>query len=351
MKARSVGNGFRIFFVVLAGAGLAFAALSVYAAETQPPINQYGVRSWDQNVAEQIVVDGKIIDGVVVPPCPPPENYIGEGVELPASNSALGTNSISEMPAFNWCYGCSATSAGMMMGHYDRTGYPNMYTGPSNGGVCPLNNETYWGNTVYPSVTCGNCPLVVTHKGIDGRTTRGHVEDYWIALNNPGPDPWIVNGWAQHTKGGCTGDYMGTNQSAFGSVDGSTWFYYYLNGDPLYDNTACEPAHKDGCHGMREFVESRGYSVVTNYSQYREGKPGTTPGHGFTFANFQTQINAGNPVLIQLDGHTMLGYGYNTSGSLVYIHDTWDHLDHSMTWGSPYGGMAHNGVTVILISG
>jgi hypothetical protein len=238
----------------------------------------------------------------------------------------------------------------MAMGHYDRTGYPNMYTGPANGGVCPLNNEDFWANTTYPSVTCGNCPLVVTHNGIDGRTIRGHVDDYWIDLNNPGPDPWIVNGWTQHTKGDCTGDFMGTNQSAFESKDGSTWFYYYTNGDPLYDNTACEPARKDGCHGMREFVESRGYSVVTNYSQYRQGK-GSDPSKGFTFANFQAEIDAGNPVLIQLEGHTMLGYGYNTSGSLIYIHDTWDHLDHSMTWGSPYGGMAHNGVTVIRISG
>lgn len=46
----------------------------------------------------------------------------------------------------------------------------------------------------------------------------------------------------------------------------------------------------------------------------------------------------------------MLGYGYNTSGSIVYIHDTWDHYDHQMTWGASYDGMAHTGVTVIHLS-
>jgi hypothetical protein len=186
--------------------------------------------------------------------------------------------------------------------------------------------------------------------GIDGRPIKGHVDDYWVATDSLAPDPFIGN-WTEHTKGDCTGDYMGTSQSTFGNKDGSTTFWNDTDGDPLYDYTGGEPGSPDGCHGMRLFVESRGYSVVTNYSQYRQGKPGTDPGKGFTFANFQAEIDAGNPVLIQLQGHTMLGYGYDTTGSLVYIHDTWDHLNHSMTWGSPYGGMAHNGVTVIQISG
>jgi uncharacterized repeat protein (TIGR01451 family) len=70
---------------------------------------------------------------------------------------------------------------------------------------------------------------------------------------------------------------------------------------------------------------------------------------GFTYANFKAEIDAGRPVLIQLEGHTMLGYGYNDP-STIYIHDTWDYLDHSMTWGGTYGGMQHKGVTVLKLT-
>ncbi len=55
-------------------------------------------------------------------------------------------------------------------------------------------------------------------------------------------------------------------------------------------------------------------------------------------------------MLIQVEGHTMLGYGYNTTGQIVYIHDTWDYSDHSMTWGGTYSGLQHYGVTVLRLA-
>jgi hypothetical protein len=57
---------------------------------------------------------------------------------VPAPNTQMGTNSLSNVPAFDWSYGCSATSAAMLFGYYDQqTGYSNMYAGSTNGGVCP----------------------------------------------------------------------------------------------------------------------------------------------------------------------------------------------------------------------
>ena len=159
MKTRSFERDFRFLFcLVLAGAVFVSAVPSNSSADEQPPLNQYGVRSWSPYVAKQVWQDGRLLEMVVVPPCPPPKNFRGEAVKLPASDIARGVNIIPDMPAFNWCYGCSATSAGMAMGHFDRNGYPNMYMGPSNGGVCPLNNEDFWANTAYSLVTCGNCP-------------------------------------------------------------------------------------------------------------------------------------------------------------------------------------------------
>ena len=71
---------------------------------------------------------------------------------------------------------------------------------------------------------------------------------------------------------------------------------------------------------------------------------------GFTFDDFCEQIDKGFPVLIHVEGHTMLGYGYNTTSEEIYLHDTWDHNDHEMDWGGayPYGQdeLQHYGVSV-----
>ena len=289
--------------------------------------DQYLIRTFtDEN--------GKQIDERITPVKKP--DKLQPAIKIPPNSKASLT--LSNVPAFDWCYGCSATSAAMMAGHYDNTIFPDMYTGPAYSGVVPMNNST-WGS--------GECPLSATHMTYDGLGARGHVDDYWVSTNSTANDPYITGSWTAHANANCTGDYMGTNQSALGNIDGSTTFYYYTDGSPIYDYTLCEPSAKDGCHGLRQFFESRGYSVVTNYSQYIDAQ-GLT--YGFTFAQFKTEINAGRPVLIQLDGHTMLGYGYNDTGNTVYIHDTWDHNNHSMTWGGSYGGMAHVGVTVISLT-
>ena len=66
---------------------------------------------------------------------------------------------------------------------------------------------------------------------------------------------------------------------------------------------------------------------------------------GFTFDQYKQEIVNGRPVLIQVEGHTMLGYGYDNNGSLVYIHDTWDYSSHTMVWGGSYSGMEQFGGT------
>jgi hypothetical protein len=275
-----------------------------------------------------------------------PPDVKAPAADVPEPDIAAGINVLSNVPAFEWSYGCSATSAAMLFGYYDRTGYSNMYTGPTNGGICPLDNSI-WGPGIGGSAA--ECPLSATHNGIDGRTTRGHVDDYWISYNSSSPDPYITGGWTEHTQGDCTGDFMGTNQSDVGNSDGWTFFYYWTNGDPLYDSTGYEPDDRDGCHGIRLFAESRGYAVQTNFTQLIQGQ-GSDPARGFTFGQYVAEIDAGRPVLIHVTGHTMLGYGYDTAGNKVYLRDTWDHSSHAMTWGSTYSGLQHKSVTVIRLS-
>ena len=296
------------------------------------------------------IEEGALIDEIAVPPSPlPPPGESRPSAELELSLlssvpevhvAASGINVLSQVPASDWAYGCSATSAAMMMGYYDRGSHPDMYTGPTDGGLYPLTNAI-WGS--------GENPLSATHNGIDGRSGRGSVDDYWIAYGNTDTDPWITNGWSEHSYGEAVGDYMGTNQSTWNNSDGSTIFYYYPNGQPLYDYTGAEASYhrRDGNHGMRLFVEARGYTVISNFNQYIF--PYNSNVEGFSFEDFQAEIDSGRPTLIQVQGHTMLGYGYDTSSSTIYIHDTWDHSEHTMTWGGTYGGMLHYGVGVIIL--
>ncbi len=288
---------------------------------------------------------GNEIVGIIVPGRPP-ENYRAP-VAVP-NKSAI---TLSNVPAFTWVFGCSATSAAMIAGYYDNTGFPDMYTGPTNGGVMPMDNSV-WGTEVINGETRAHCPLSATSEGIDGRATRGHVEDYWVMVDHSGPDPFITNGWTEHTWEDCTADFMGTNQSNWNNSDGGTMFSTYNNGAPLYDYTGGESSgNKDGCHGFRQFIESRGYTVNSNYSQLIYGYDGNTL--GFTYDQYKAEIDAGRPVIIQVDGHSMVGYGYDNASSTIYIHDTWDYSNHTMTWGGTYSiyNLQHYGVAVFEIEG
>jgi hypothetical protein len=161
--------------------------------------------------------------------------------------------------------------------------------------LAPIDN-TVWGS--------GECPLSATHQGYDGLSLRGHVDDYYDS-NDTALDPYYGH-WTQHDYADCTADYMGTNQyHNWQNANGSTRFYYYPGGAPVYDYTACEPDKRDGCHGLKLFFESRGYSIQYhgNFNQYIYGYNGNT--QGFTYNQFKAEIDAGRPVMIQVSGHSM----------------------------------------------
>ncbi len=279
-------------------------------------------------------------------PVPPP------GFERQIADIGMLSESaymLSGVPTSSWTYGCSATSAGMIFGYYDRDPrdwYPNMYTGPANGGVAPL---TDLGNP---------WSIIATQNGFDGWTTYGHVDDYWISYLSEGPDPWEGN-WTEHTWAECTADFMGTNQWKWdfdpppgqpdANIDGSTVWWSYDSGDKLYDYI--QPASSGlpqtaGCHGMRLFAESRGYMVAENYTQNID----TLYAGGFSFADYMWEIDNGYPVMIHVTGHTMVGVGYDAPTETVYLHDTWGDYVASMTWGGAYSGMDHYSMTVIHLA-
>jgi YD repeat-containing protein len=305
-------------------------------------------------------VGGEDVVKVIIsgPPDPPP-GFPRTAATVPQPHPEAGINVLPNVPAFTWCFGCSATSGAMIAGYYDRVGYPLMYTGPMNGGVIPMNNSSWglWQDGC--SAWRAQCPLSATRSGLDGRIALGHVDDYWVCYLDPGPDPFADDpddpldpSWSEHAYGDCTADYMKTNQAAYGNDDGSTTFWYNPSGTK-WSGTFSD----DGGYGLQLFYESRGYTVIDRYNRvllgYDWDGPGTEYGpatQGATFADYKAEIDAGRPVMIHLEGHTMVGVGYDDSSNLMYIHDTWDHSTHTMTWGGSYGGGLHMGITIVTLA-
>ncbi|MBK7214986.1 MAG: hypothetical protein IPH88_17190 [Bacteroidales bacterium] len=283
---------------------------------------------------------GVEINEVIVPGSPP-EIYRSP-VCSPSSTAVL----IDSVPAYSWSFGCSNTTAAMQAGYFDNHGYPDLYTGISNDGMAPLDN-TMWGTVTINGETRNQCPISASMLGLEERQSRGHVDDFWIIYRNYGPDPYLVNNWSRHADEDCTGDFMGTNQSIYWNADGNTRFFMIPDGAPLFDYTGNEPSRRDGCHGLRLYYESAGYEVVENFTQLIQGMYGNS--NGFTFQMFREEIDNQRPVMLQLNGHSMLGLGYDSLANIVYLHDTWDYDLHQMPWGGSYAGMAQWGVTVLRL--
>jgi hypothetical protein len=293
--------------------------------------------------------DGRpILKYIIHGPAAPLEAYEAERAASIRSTSAAII--LPNFPSFNWVFGCSAVSGAMIAGYYDRGAYPNMYTGPTNGGVMPL-TDTSWATWSDGWVTYPNNPLIASHIGVDGRATRGSIDDYWVKYDSTAADPYITGGWVQHTWGTAIGDYMKTSQSAapYLNPDGSTAFYNNSDNEKLTCSQMEEDglAVEDGTYGRKLFYEARGYTVTDCFNQRTDN----LVAGGFSLANFQAEINAGHAVLLNLAGHSIVGYGYD--GSTVYIRDTWDSNPantYTMPWGGSYDGMLLQSVSVVHLA-
>jgi YD repeat-containing protein len=324
-------------------------AVRAQAQATATPAKPSGSSSTDNayvTTRNITLPDGKQLEETIIHGPPhPPAGFKRPTVSLSGSIQPLSVASLT-VPAFDWSFGCSATSASMIAAYYDRNGYPKIYTGPTNGGVMPLDSSSWPDWTDGNGDSYGQCPLTASHNGLDGRLTRGSIDDYWVYYLSGVQDPF-VNKWTEHAYGDAIGDYMRTSQSNYGNDDGSTVFYNWSSGssqltcaDMLANNIT-----EDGTYGRKLFYEARGYTVTDCYNQKTK-----TSGTGFTFAMYKAQIDAGRPVLINLAGHSIVGFGYDSASNTVYIHDTWDYLDHSMTWGGSYSGMAMQSVSIVNLA-
>jgi YD repeat-containing protein len=335
-----------VLSLIVAPAMMAYAQSSTAKIPlTRGPLTQINEYFSTQSITYS---DGTILERSTIkgPPKPPP-GQMRETVSLPEPMPEMGINTLT-VPAFTWVFGCSAVSAAMIAGYYDLNGFPDIYTGPTNDGEIPLVEDPSWvswtdsAGDVYP-----NNPLIASHQGLDGRVTFGSIDDYWVSYLSNRSDPYITGNWTEHTWGDAVGDFMKTSQSFYGNVDGSTSFYFNNSATPLfcYVMESSGIADKDGTYGRKLFYEDRGYKVADCYTQLTDNKRRG----GFSFAQYKAEIDAGRPVLLNLQGHSVVGVGYDDSSRTVYIHDTWDNSDHTMPWGGKYAGMTLWGVSIVNI--
>jgi len=292
--------------------------------------------------------DGQVLTrDIISGPPSPPAGYTAHQETIDDTIRA-GAVILTEVPTFRWVFGCSAVSGSMVAGYYDRSGYSDIYTGPTNGGVYPLVEYPTWGSWTdnTPDGTYPNNPLIASHLGLDERTTKGSIDDYWVSYGSSAKDPYITGSWAQHAWGSAIGDYMKTSQSAYGNTDGATSFYGYTSISTKLTCSAMESfgiSDEDGTYGRKLFYEARGYSVTDCYAQATNN----IASGGFSLANFRAEIDAGRPVFINLAGHSIVGVGYDPSSSTIYIHDTWYNSANTMTWGGSYSGMEMQSVSIV----
>jgi len=213
---------------------------------------------------------------------------------------------LSNVPDYEWQDGCTPTSATMLVSYFALNGYQNLhYSNLVPGGTPPLTTFT-------------KSSTIVTN-----------------AINTMAAD-------------------IGTDSS------GISWCRYWLNGRPFTAQDSLNGGYNgdETAYGLWEYAHNAGYNVPMN-DVFNQPLYSSSATYGVTFANFESDINAGLPVLVWIsnstEGHTMLAYGYNAVNNTVYVRDTWqqggEYNGGTMTWGGQYDGMTMTTITEFIPAG
>ncbi|HIG28074.1 MAG TPA: hypothetical protein EYQ50_09850 [Verrucomicrobiales bacterium] len=274
--------------------------------------------------------------------------FIIGALGLLTSISAVAEKNVflTETPDYTWYRGCFGTATGNLMGFWDRHGFPDNYTGPTNNGLAPLSS---------PSSLIGIRSLWATKAGFDGRPTDlpGHDEDYWVKFESTGADPFTMENRPEHSPD-CIGDFIGLNQRKWldlngeceGNIDGFSFVFWDPSGKrrtnftPMDDNENIIP---DIPSGIVNWFAYRGYPG-SSFSQLTDFNSEVEEGNGFTFEDLKAEIDGGYPLLLFLqdfdlpsrningaegvnpDIHALLAYGYFESDNglkFVRYRDSW----------------------------
>src|SRR4030095_11049451 len=205
---------------------------------------------------------------------------------------------LTEVPDYEWAFGCFGTATGNLVGYWDRHGFPEFYSGQTAGGLAPLN--TFGGNV-------GIRSMWASESGVDGHPEDlpGHVDDYYVDYESTAPDPYVSALRSEHTPD-CVGDFIGLNQAKWSDLGGECAGNIAAYSFNYFDRTGARrenfnPTNEFGGavpdiqSGLRAWTKYRGYEADT-FSQLSEFNPDITAGPGFSFAELKSEIDSGYPV-------------------------------------------------------
>ena len=226
------------------------------------------------------------------------------------AQSPLAHKELAGTPNYSWYAGCFGTASGNLAGFWDRNGLPDLYTGPTAGGVAPLNSS---------GANVGIRSMWASKAGFDGRPADqfGHIDDYWVYYVSDGsfsyestaPDPYVTRGRQEHAPD-CIGDFIGLSQKKWasmagecdGNVDAFSFVFWDKTGNRRwnYSHTNASQYIPDIQYGLKAWMRYRGYDadVFTQLPYFSPEK--TTGAAGFTYADMKAEIDAGFPVLLFL---------------------------------------------------
>lgn len=248
-----------------------------------------------------------------------------------------------KMPEAEYMYGCVPTAAAMLLGYYDLYGYQGHDFSNIVEGKVELKARGTDGNsydmdafdTVLGRLTASKEYVYRFHSRDGVETTPQQELEYAFKDDNKtlNTDEW-----------NCLADYFGTGQFWRGADNLVTLVSYCTLAD-LYNNNYSDVRITDGTTtrmvryndttmlpGLDLYVQSRGYQLdyeVTGTYQV------DVAGGSFTFNDYMKEIDSGRPVLITIEEHVMIGYGYNKKTQEIIFDDCY-RIDQRMKWGGTY---------------
>jgi len=211
---------------------------------------------------------------------------------------------LTDVPDYEWNWGCFGTASGNLAGYWDRHGMTNFYAGSIGGGLAPLNS--FSGNSGIQSLWASS----------------GHLSDYYANYENTGPDPYVTFGRTEHPRD-CIGDFIGLSQNKWsqatlngecrGNIDAYSFVFWDKTGARRHNHytTNAGVYIPDIGSGFKEWARYRGYDadVFTQLADFNPER--TTNPSGFTFEDVKAEINAGYPILCFLQPNGQLSQNLN----------------------------------------
>ena len=232
------------------------------------------------------------------------------------------------MPEAEYMYGCTPTAVAMILGYYDLYGYrgtdlSNMIEGDvdskSRGpGLEAYDMDAF--DTALGRATATESFVSRFHSRGGKETTPAQELKYSF---KSGKKEIRTDVWD------CLADYLGTGQYWRGNDNLSTTLSYgsledlYKN-DREYEVSAGSTTRTIRyietamLYGLDLYVQSRGYELDYEITGCYAVD---VAGGSFTFADYMREIDAGRPVMISIQGHSMTGYGYNAETQEIIFDD------------------------------